>query len=323
MPALFITSNPLGDSILSSGAVSWLAEEAGGVGIVAVCSPVSAPLFKAMPEVEEVWPMRKLPRGGHWWQLWRRAVRYRWQYVLDLRGSAIAYSLRADTRKVTSRPDGRLRHRIEELSDALGSPHILAPRICWSGDDLAAAETLVGGFDRPLLFIGPTARWIGKVWPPEHYGALVRQLAGPGGELDGARVVIAGAPGEEPMAEPVMKVLSGFDVIPAIGWPLPTLAAALSKATLYIGNDTGLMHLAAAAGAPTLGLFGPSRPEHYAPWGEVTSFVRTPTPYETLAALPGFPDPLGDSLLTDITVKAVFQEALILLHKRREIAVNS
>jgi ADP-heptose:LPS heptosyltransferase len=48
---------------------------------------------------------------------------------------------------------------------------------------------------------------------------------------------------------------------------LVTLHAALGHARLYIGNDSGLMHLAAASGAPTLGLFGPSDERLYGPWG--------------------------------------------------------
>ena len=48
---------------------------------------------------------------------------------------------------------------------------------------------------------------------------------------------------------------------------LPEVAACLARCALFIGNDSGLMHLAAAAGAPTLGLFGPTPAEEYAPAG--------------------------------------------------------
>ncbi len=322
MSILFITSNPLGDAILSSGAIPWLAGKFPDEKIVVVCSSVAAPLFRAMPEVEDVWPMDKRPRGGHWWQLWRRAAGRRWRYVLDLRGSAIAYTLRSHGRKVTRPPDSRLRHRILHLTDVLGASAPLDPRLCIHASDHADAAARLGGRGERLLFIGSTARWMGKVWPAESYIALVRALTGPGGELAGAKVVIAGAPGEEAMALPIVQALPEGQAVLAIGWPLLTVAAAISKTEIYIGNDTGLMHLSAAVGAPTLGLFGPSRPEHYAPWGRLTDFVRSGVPYETIAATPGFPDPACGSLLADIPADKVVDAAVALLQKRDASATN-
>jgi ADP-heptose:LPS heptosyltransferase len=60
--------------------------------------------------------------------------------------------------------------------------------------------------------------------------------------------------------------------------------AALQRARLFIGNDSGLMHLAAAAGAPTLGLFGPSDERLYAPWGPKARTLRGPRSFEEIRA---------------------------------------
>lgn len=316
MSILFITSNPLGDAILSTGAIRWLSEKFPGEGIVVACGPAAAGLFQAMPEVEAVWPMPKLPRGGHWRNLWLRASRRRWRYVLDLRGSAFAYTVLARGRKVPPPPDSRPRHRVEHLTEALGAAAPLAPRICWSGADMADAEQRLGGFGARLLVVGPTAKWAGKAWPAHLYAELLRILTGPGGLLEGAKVAVPGAPGEEAMAMPVLDALPAGQAVPVFGWPIVSVAAMLSRAALYVGNDTGLMHLAAAAGAPTLGLFGPSRPEHYAPWGPKAAYLRSPVSYEEMAATPGFPDFRRGSMLADIPVAAVVQAAADLLHKQ-------
>src|SRR3546814_13431024 len=69
---------------------------------------------------------------------------------------------------------------------------------------------------------------------------------------------------------------------------LPVLAAALRRCAFYIGNDSGLMHLAAASGTPTLGLFGPSRERVYGPWGEKTASVRTDLSYDEIVQQPGY-----------------------------------
>ncbi|MFM8375637.1 MAG: glycosyltransferase family 9 protein, partial [Phenylobacterium sp.] len=66
---------------------------------------------------------------------------------------------------------------------------------------------------------------------------------------------------------------------------LVTLHAALGHARLFIGNDSGLMHLAAAAGAPTLGLFGPSDERLYAPWGEKCRVLRGARTLEQIRTL--------------------------------------
>jgi ADP-heptose:LPS heptosyltransferase len=78
-------------------------------------------------------------------------------------------------------------------------------------------------------------------------------LAGPGAE-------------ERAMAAPLLASLPGaIDLAGRL--TLPEAAACLARAALYVGNDSGLMHLAAAAGAPTLGLFGPTPVAEYAPVG--------------------------------------------------------
>jgi len=60
--------------------------------------------------------------------------------------------------------------------------------------------------------------------------------------------------------------------------------AALKRARLFIGADSGLMHMAAAAGAPTLGLFGPSDERLYAPWGVNGRTVRGARSFEEIRA---------------------------------------
>ncbi len=66
---------------------------------------------------------------------------------------------------------------------------------------------------------------------------------------------------------------------------LLTAYACLKRARLFVGNDSGLMHLAAAAGAPTLGLFGPSDERLYAPWGPRARVLRGPRDFATFKSI--------------------------------------
>ncbi len=264
-----------------------------------------------MPEVSEVWLVEKQPRGGHWWRLWRRAIGRRWRHVVDLRGSAFAYTVWAGRRTVLH-TDRTLRHRVAHLTEVLGASEPVAPRICWRPEHAREADRLLVT-QCPVLAIGPTANWRGKQWPAAKFGELAARLTGPDGPLPGARVLVAGAPNEAPMAQTAIAALPPERTIAAFGWPLPVLAAAFSKASLYVGNDSGLMHLAAAVGVPALGLFGPSRDEHYAPWGAGNRVVRTPTSYGDYLIAGRLDTAVAARLMDDIPVEEVYCAAVGLL----------
>jgi ADP-heptose:LPS heptosyltransferase len=86
--------------------------------------------------------------------------------------------------------------------------------------------------------------------------------------------VVFGGPGrtEADMAAPLLAALPGaIDLVG--GLSLPEVAAGLERAALFVGNDSGLMHLAAAAGAPTIGLFGPTDAATYGPAGPLAAAV--------------------------------------------------
>jgi ADP-heptose:LPS heptosyltransferase len=113
--------------------------------------------------------------------------------------------------------------------------------------------------------------------------------------------VLFGGPGaeEQQRIAPVLAALP--DAIDLTGkLTLPEVAACMRRLDLFIGNDSGLMHLAAAAGAPTLGLFGRSHASQYAPAG----------PRTAVAVSPG---PAGESSMALLTVEDVVAAANKLL----------
>jgi heptosyltransferase-3 len=153
-----------------------------------------------------------------------------------------------------------------------------------------------------VLAIGPAANWRGKQWHAERFAELTRRLTAPDGPLPGARVAVLAAEHERGQAAPLLASVPPERAIDLVGrTELLTAAAVLRRCTMFIGNDTGLMHIAAASGTPTLGLFGPSPVEQYAPWGRCTEAVRTTVPNEMMFG-PGF-DPLTtDTLMESLSV---------------------
>ena len=283
MKILFITSSRIGDAVLSSGLLAELIARYPKALITVACGPAAAPLFDAAPQVERVIVMHKRKWAAHWLDLWRICIRQPWGWgmVLDLRGSVIAHCLIARRRRVYRGATGG-RHRLVALAKVLKLSAPPQPRL-WTDHqhDTEAARLIPEG--GPVIALGPTANWAGKIWPPENFVELAQRLTAPDGILPGARIAVFGAADERHLAQPVIDAFPGERLVDlAGGTDLATAAACLYRCALYIGNDSGLMHMAAAAGTPTLGLFGPSHDEIYAPWGAHTAVVRTAIAYDDL-----------------------------------------
>jgi ADP-heptose:LPS heptosyltransferase len=104
-----------------------------------------------------------------------------------------------------------------------------------------------------------------------------------------------------------------IDLVGAVD--LPTAAACLRRCALFVGNDSGLMHLAAAAGVPTLGLFGPSPDGRYRPWGPHAAFVRTDESSAELLARHAAARGTATDLMDGLSVSATLQAAESLWRK--------
>lgn len=303
MRLLFLTATRIGDAVLSMGLLDHFIAQHPGIRVTVAVGRLSAPLFATVPGLERIIVIDKRRWNRHWLKLWSRTALRRWDIAVDLRASAITYLLPAGRRYVIGkrRPD---RHRVEELGDLAGLDPPPAPRL-WLADAARAraAELLPPG--PPLLAVAPVASLTAKTWPAERFAELVRRLTAEDGILPGARVAVVAAPQEMAQARPVLEAAGARGVNLVERSDLLTAAACLERADFFVGNDSGLMHLAAAAGTPTLGLFGPSPEVRYRPWGPHAGYVRTPESFEALTGVPGFDIGARRSYMESLTVDAV------------------
>ncbi len=295
MRILFITANRLGDAVLSTGLLDHLLRAHPDARFTIACGPVAAGVFDRMPRRDRTLVMEKRRHDLHWVRLWAQTVGTLWDLVVDLRGSALGFLVPARRRAVL-RGGRRPGHKTAHLASVLGL--VPPPRpTCWVADaDRARAAALLP--DGPLIGLGPTANWSGKVWPPDRFVALFHGLQS---RWPQARPVLFAGPGpaERAMAAPVLAALPGaIDLGGCLS--LPEASACLARCTLFVGNDSGLMHLSAAAGAPTLGLFGPTPADEYAPSGACTG----------IAVAPG---PKGAAPMAGLTVESALTAALALV----------
>jgi len=150
-----------------------------------------------------------------------------------------------------------------------------APRLILSPkDEQYAAEVLdeaPEGSMRIGLHIGSLPQVTEKRWAAERFAEVATALAG----ACGALIVLLGSRGEEETRDRFRAALgAGVPLIDLIGrCSVRQTAAVLHRCTLFIGNDSGPMHLAAAVGTPVVAVFGPTDPRKNAPWGDQAHHV--------------------------------------------------
>lgn len=332
MEILFITSNRVGDAVLTTGVYGWLAETWPQARFTVACGPLAAPLFASAPGLARLHVLTKRRFAAHWVELWRRTASVRWDMVVDLRDSAVSRLIFA-RRRFVMRPapkDAPPMHKVAALARLLGVAPPPAPRLWLTDAARTAAAAMLGGAGdcrdadgRLLLALAPTANWTAKEWPADRFADAARRLTAPDGLLPGARTMVLAAPGAEAArARRVVDALPPESTLDLIGRTDPLIAAAcIARCSLFIGNDSGLMHIAAAVGAPTLGLFGPGFPEIYGPWdgagdGRAAAVVGD-EPGAALRARVTAADKAPPGLMDGVSVAAVIDKASRLLAAHR------
>ena len=303
MRILFITATRVGDAVLSTGLLDHLIRESPDARVTVACGPMAAPLFEAVPNLERIIVLEKQAFSLHWVRLWAACVGRYWDVLIDLRNSPMPYLLAAGARR---RGGGRQPvHRVRQLAAVVGlEADPPAPRLWVAEKHQDKARALIAD-GPPVLAVGPTANWEAKMWGAGNFTQLVGRLCAADGILPGARVAVFGHAAERPAASGLIDAIPPERCIDLVGQgDLLAVFACLRRCAFYVGNDSGLMHMAAASGVPTLGLFGPSDAGRYAPWGPLTAVARTAVPYEELVGAPDFDHRATASLMDSLSVDA-------------------
>jgi ADP-heptose:LPS heptosyltransferase len=179
------------------------------------------------------------------------------------------------------------------------------PKIFLSHDDVlsgsAFIKSRVADFQKTLVVVHPGSGSRQKCWPVERYAELIAWL---NDKMNAQVIVVAGHADDDVIEKLRMKVKS---VIVADRLPLPALAAVIKQCALFVGNDSGITHIAAALGIKTVAIFGPVDPDLWAPLGEQVKVI-----YKRLDCSPCLPDVRRDCChqvcLEHVTVEDVISE---------------
>jgi len=115
--------------------------------------------------------------------------------------------------------------------------------------------------DLPFVYVNPTARWQSKFWLQPRWSELCDRLL-----AAGIHVVFGGSAADLPYISGITERMAGAGVVAAGRLTLTESVALMKRASVYVGVDTGPMHMAAMAGIPVVALFGPTHPERVGPY---------------------------------------------------------
>jgi heptosyltransferase I len=203
----------------------------------------------------------------------RSAVLARWSGAPVIYGAAQPRENIASmfyTRQVIARGS----HVVEQnlsLAEAVARRPLEMPKIEFPHDQTVekqCGDRLQCGIG-DFVLLNPGAGWGAKQWPAERYGQVARRLA-----EDGVKSLINFGPGEEPLVRAVESASEG--TAKGIACSLTELIALTGRARLFVGGDTGPMHLAAALGIPVVAIFGPTNPARNGPFGTRSIVLRSP-----------------------------------------------
>jgi heptosyltransferase II len=125
----------------------------------------------------------------------------------------------------------------------------------------------LGNDNRPVVALAPGAVGPAQRWPSAAYAALVRSLT-----AAGLAVWVLGGPGEKALAAEIVGDTAARDLT---GHDLRDAILALAAAAAAVSNDSGLLHVAAALGTASIGIFGPTSPWHWAPLNPLAATIET------------------------------------------------
>ena len=294
-PILIVPYMWIGDFVRCHTAVKLLREREPSRPIDMLANSNVAPLVDYMPEVRKGiivdLPRQKLAYAQHQALAKRlRAERYAQALIMPRTWkSALAPYLAGIPRRTGFFGEGRIGlindlrrgeralFRMVDRCASLALRKGEAPPARWPQPELVvpASETLawrqrlgLSEAGRPVIALAPGAVGPSKRWPEDSYAELAARLL-----ADANAVWILGSPQEKPLAaniiraSPHIRDLTGSDLRNAI--------LALNAADAVVSNDSGLLHVAAALGTPTLGIFGPTSPWNWAPLNPLAAVMET------------------------------------------------
>ena len=269
MKILFICSNLIGDTILSTGVINYFVDQNEGAKLTFVIGPTAAPLLKNYKNIENIIVFKKRKLNLHWLDILRKTYSTKWDIVVDFRSSAISYILRNNKKYIFKKYHNI--HHIDQLNSSFGfdCSNLFIP----TSDD--EKNTVNDDLDISYkhIVIFPGGNWPPKLWSVGNYNLTMKLLLE---KYKKIKFILVGSLKEKnKFYKKLIKDINKDLIIDLFGYNLTLTSAYMKKSDIFIGNDSGLMHLAVANKIKVISLFGPTDDKLYGPYGENNIVIRT------------------------------------------------
>lgn len=279
MRILIITNSCIGDAVLTTGVINHFLQQHPTAKFTIAAGHLPAPLFEDLPNLEKLIPIRKERYSKHWFKLWRQCIATKWDIIIDFKHSPTSLLLR--TKKRFFQKLGRQSERKTDIPKPVENARFVKldhvpPLHLWIGEKhhAAAKKILAYSLHKKIIALAPTANWLPKMWPMENFVALAKKLVIEE-KFSDAVFLILSAPNEAYLCKPLFDTLPEDRIIDLTNdLPMLTKAACIKQANLFVGNDSGLLHIASACDIPVIGLFGPTTTTAYYPQGEKAIVIK-------------------------------------------------
>lgn len=295
----------MGDGVMSLCVIQELVKLYPNASITLLCGPLAYEVMRTIPCLERCVIVYKKPWKRHWLEILWFVEQHRWDLVIDLKNTIVS-RLTFSRRKLVFRPQTNQSSVHDDLAHMVGTAKLPFPKL-WIDEEAAEfAKRLLLGQDRIVTF-GLGAARNNKIWPIQNYIALANLLIEHWSPDRPIKFMVVGSRDELELAEKLRQGIPPSSLINLIAngetASIMTQAACIAHSMLYVGNDSGFMHIAAAVEVPTVGIFGPTDSRVYGPFG--------PSAAAVTADGANAPVDIGA-----VPVEAVFQAARKLVEQR-------
>ena len=273
MKILIICSNLIGDTILSFGVFNFLIKKYPEAKFTFIIGPTAKPLLNNLNMIDSIITIKKKKFNLHWIDILKQCSGYKWDIVIDFRSSLLSFFINKSKTYIFKKYNNL--HHIEQLNKSFGfnCSNLYIPT---SSQEEKEANNIIKKQNQYFV-IFPGGNWEPKIWSVENYNILLKKISLKNKNI---KYILVGSYSEGDLYyNKLVKGINNELFINLFGSSLTLTAAYMKQSNLFVGYDSGLMHLAVSCNLTTVALFGPTNDIVYGPWGKKNVVIRTKESY--------------------------------------------
>ena len=274
MKILVISSNLIGDTILSTGVVNYFHKKYPKAKFTFLIGPSAGQIYSNFIAKDRIILVKKRRFNLHWIYMYMNVFNTKWDIVIDFRSSLISYFL-IKKKKYIFKKNKNL-NQINQLKNFFNIKDFSLSISKNNDEEIEVRELIDKKYKYVILF--PGGNWNPKIWPTNYFNKLAHLL---NNKFTNLKFIIVGSLKEKEIYyENIKKNLPDNLFIDLMGKSLTVTSAYMNKSNLFVGNDSGLMHLSIASNLKTIALFGPTNDKIYGHYDSNSFVIRTKERYE-------------------------------------------